>query len=84
MRTVDWDEDPRRLPSPRRPREFHVPGVDSFSAGLRTCRLPTGSRFPVRGRTSARVSVRSCLPLRGSSGFSPDSLFSWPCTVRHR
>ena len=56
-------------------------------AGLRTCRLPTCSGFPVlpgswlsQVSTSAFAvrdgwSVRSCLPLRGSSGVSPDSLF---------
>ena len=29
-------------------------------------------------------SVRSCLPLRGSSGFSPDSLLSLTSRIRHR
>jgi len=56
-----------------------------FSAGLRTCRLPTCSSFPVHGWTSAfRRSVRSCLPLRGSSGLSPDSLLSLLKKNRHR
>src|SRR5579875_1257490 len=34
------------------------------------------ARLPGRFEASAIVSVRSCLPLRGSSGFSPDSLFT--------
>jgi len=29
-------------------------------------------------------SFRSCLPLRGSSGFAPDSLFSLFARIRHR
>src|ERR1700722_19614992 len=58
---------PPRLPSEAR--------ANLFAAGLRTCRLPTYSASqPILA--SADVSFRSCLPLRGSSGFSPDSLFT--------
>ena len=43
-------------------------------AGLRT--LQDRSYWPdFPGEPSVIVGVRTCLPLRGSSGFSPDSLF---------
>jgi hypothetical protein len=61
------------------PSEAHVRACPwAFStAGLRTRRLfPTGSSFPIPGGSVLSSSVRSCLPLRGSSGFTPDSLFS--------
>lgn len=48
----------------------------SPTAGLRTRRhiaTPTNRRFPVH-KPVLNDGVRSCLPLRGSSGVSPDSL----------
>ena len=40
-------------------------------------RLPIGRRFPVPLEGPVRrCAVRSCLPLRGSSGFPPDSLLA--------
>ena len=39
------------------------------------CRLPTCPDFPGFIASSVILGFRSCLPLRGSSGFSPDSLF---------
>src|ERR1700761_1715784 len=44
-------------------------------AGLRACRLgPTSQTSRTSGPVS--IGVRTCLPLRGSSGLSPDSLFT--------
>ena len=46
----------------------------SSQAGLRACRfnLLAGLPGPI---VQCPFGVRTCLPLRGSSGFSPDSLF---------
>ena len=44
-------------------------------AGLRTLQVqPYSPDFPVPCGTSVILGFRTCLPLRGSSGFSPDSL----------
>jgi hypothetical protein len=41
------------------------------------CRIgPTCPDFPERRLQCRLLGVRTCLPLRGSSGFSPDSLFT--------
>jgi hypothetical protein len=49
-----------------------------LSTGFRTCRLanfPTGRGFPAPLRSQCFSNGgRSCLPLRDSSGFVPDSL----------
>jgi hypothetical protein len=44
-------------------------------AGLRTLQAqPYSPDFPMPFGTSVILGFRTCLPLRGSSGFSPDSL----------
>jgi len=53
-------------------------GLHEPSAGLRTrrrFRFPTCRRFPARERASALDGFRSYLPLRGSPGLPPGSLF---------
>ena len=45
--------------------------------GLAGCLL---AQLPNRFSVSAMVGVRSCLPLRGSSGFTPDSHLSFAST----
>src|SRR5215471_3510945 len=50
----------------------------ALSAGLRTCRHyahPTYRRFPTPMESVLDDGFRSCLPLRGSPGFAPGSLF---------
>ena len=45
--------------------------------GLRTLQAqPYSPDFPVPCGTSVILGFRTCSPLRGSSGFTPDSLFS--------
>jgi len=63
-----------------RPGQFRA--LHGPSAGLRTCRrlafagyLSTHRRFPALERASAYDGFRSYLPLRGSPGFTPGSLF---------
>lgn len=68
------------LPSPSRPLGgvcIHARYGHGSQAGLRIYRLPIDSSFPVHQLNQCfDRSVRSCSPLRGNSGFSPDSLLS--------
>ena len=63
-----------------------TPGLAWLLAGLRTCRLgPVRKRqafllthLPGFGENQWCLGVRSCLPLRGSPGFAPGSLWTLP------
>ena len=48
---------------------------ECFLAGLRTYRFNLLAGLPRPVRSSVDFGFRTCSPLRGSSGLSPDSLF---------
>jgi hypothetical protein len=80
---IRQEENCQPLPaSPRRLVQLHAcKGVaagrssDLQALPILQIGLSTNPGFPVRERTSASMGVRSCLPLRGSPGFPPGSLF---------
>jgi hypothetical protein len=66
---------------PSEARMIFTPGLAWLLAGLRTCRHGRSKRsvfllahLPGFRENQWQLGVRSCLPLRGSSGFAPDSL----------
>jgi hypothetical protein len=70
---------------PSEARSIFTPGLAWLLAGLRTCRRgrSTSSEFLLTHLPGFRenqwyLGVRSCLPLRGSPGFAPDSLYTFP------
>jgi hypothetical protein len=70
---------------PSEARSIFTPGLAGLLAGLRTCRhgRSTSSEFllahlPGFGENQWHLGVRSCSPLRGSPGFAPGSLYTFP------
>jgi hypothetical protein len=73
---------PRRPSSPRTMDNDFNSGRSSDLQAIRQGGVPTWRCFPglwpsaLRALIASSCAVRSCLPLRGSSGFAPDSLLA--------